>query len=97
MSVLAESDPECGNTSFSGPNGFITSPRFPLSYPHNLNCLYSITGGQRKTISLSFLSFDLEGTASAYSMDSCTSDWLTVSTLNLRMQKHQCRVLKLAR
>lgn len=83
MSVLAQSDPECGNTTFSGPNGIIASPQFPLTYPHNLNCLYSITGGQKKAISLSFLSFRLDGRSNMNTRydDHCYGDWLTVCTL----------------
>jgi len=83
MSILVSSDPECGNASFSGSTGFIMSPRFPLSYAHNLNCLYSITGSQKNSIYLTFLSFSLEGTSNVLSIDSCYSDWVTVSNLNL--------------
>ena len=81
--VRVVSDPECGNTSFSGPSGVITSPQFPLSYAHNLNCLYSITGGQQNSIFLSVLLLSLEGTSNTLSIDSCDHDWLKVSSLKL--------------
>ena len=85
MSILAPSDPECGNTAFSGSTGFITSPQFPLTYAHNLNCLYSITGGQMNTVYLAFHAFHLEGASNEPSIDSCYSDWITVSSLKLCM------------
>lgn len=76
---------ECGNTSFTGATAVVTSPRFPASYPHNLICFYSIEVGPMKTISLDFLSFNLEGTSKTPAYDSCIHDWLTVSNLLLNI------------
>ena len=87
MYVLAPSDPDCGNTSFSGPNGVITSPLLPLSYPHDLDCLYSITGVQSNAIALSFLSFSLDGRSRTVGTDYCFNDYVTVCGLELCIYK----------
>ena len=78
--ILGYSNGECGNTSFTGTTGVITSPKFPQAYPHGLNCVYSIDVGLVETFSLLFLSFHLEGTSNTYSPDNCPHDWLTVSS-----------------
>ena len=33
----------CGQTSYTGHSGTITSPNYPSTYPDNVNCVYSIT------------------------------------------------------
>jgi len=71
---------ECGNTSFTGPTGVITSPKYPLTYPHGLNCTYSIEVDRTKTISFDFLSFELEGSIYSSMTEICNHDWLTVSS-----------------
>ena len=72
-------DEDCGNTSFTYINGVISSPRYPLTYPPSLNCIYSIDVGRTKTITLYFLSFNLDGRSSKYGADYCIHDWLKVS------------------
>src|SRR6218665_4163794 len=79
ITIVYYSDEEFGNTSFTGPTGVITSPKFPLTYPHGLNCVYSIEVDRTKTISFDFLSFELEGSIYSSMTEICNHDWLTVS------------------
>ena len=67
---------DCGNTSFSGSEGVITSPNFPLPYPHNISCTYSIDVSGNNSVLLKFLNFDLEAPGF---LERCRHDWLTVS------------------
>lgn len=50
---------KCGSTSFTGSTGIVTSPRFPLSYPNGVDCVYSIDVDRTKAVSLDFLSFSV--------------------------------------
>src|SRR6218665_3062641 len=83
MSLSYVSEIDRVNTSVTGPNGFITSPHYPLSYPHNVDYTYSFNINRTQTVGLYFYSFNLEGTARSY-LDSCHYDWLLVSSLVLR-------------
>lgn len=51
---------------------YITSPRFPDSYPKNAYCNYSIVGMDGESISVKFLKFDLEATNSLCNFDNVT-------------------------
>uniref|UniRef100_UPI00358E2941 neuropilin-1-like isoform X2 n=1 Tax=Myxine glutinosa TaxID=7769 RepID=UPI00358E2941 len=46
--------------NFTAPSGFISSPGFPKSHPHNLDCTYTITAPPHFLISLAFISFNME-------------------------------------
>lgn len=79
---------DCGESSFSGREGLVTSPESTLSYPHDLSCTYSIDIGRNNSVLLKFLNFDLESSTHYhdYNYDDtdnndniCTRDWLTVS------------------
>lgn len=59
--IYGISSDECGNTSFVSSSGYITSPRFPLSYPIASNCIYDIEAGDRKAVTLRSLTFQLQG------------------------------------
>src|SRR6218665_2876958 len=63
---------DCGQTSFSRPDGGIMSPNFRHSSSHSaISCTYFINAGPRKVINLDFLFVKLEY--------DCRRDWLTVS------------------
>lgn len=51
---------------------FITSPRYPEPYPKNLFCNYSIVADEGQSISVKFVSFDLEGTNALCNFDNVT-------------------------
>uniref|UniRef100_A0A8C4Q4U6 Neuropilin 2a n=1 Tax=Eptatretus burgeri TaxID=7764 RepID=A0A8C4Q4U6_EPTBU len=46
--------------NFTAPSGFISSPGFPKSHPHNLDCTYTIMAPPDFFISLTFISFNME-------------------------------------
>ncbi|GLV41047.1 tolkin [Carabus blaptoides fortunei] len=50
----------CGGV-FDLPNGTITSPSFPETYPSNKNCVWEIIALPKYRITLNFTHFDLEG------------------------------------
>jgi len=69
-----------GYNFFSGPTGVVISPNFPLPYPSNTNCKYSIDIGRSNSVQLKFKHFELEAPkATGY----CANDWLTVSVTNI--------------
>ena len=47
----------CGG-NVDGRVGFITSPNYPNSYPHNLNCIWTVTRTAGSTFSLILVQFD---------------------------------------
>src|SRR6218665_16091 len=79
LTILCVVDAHCGNSSFIGTTGTILSPGYPLSYPPNLDCVYTIDVDRTKTISFDFLQFNLEGTSKFPKKDVCLNDWLKVS------------------
>ena len=68
------------NTSVTGRSGFIMSPHYPLSYPHNVNYTYLFHINRTDAIELQFHSFNVEGKTTSYYLDTCHYDWLTVSS-----------------
>ncbi len=50
----------CGEGSYNGPSGVITSPNYPDNYPNNLKCQYYIIASAESSISIIFEHFDLE-------------------------------------
>ena len=57
--------------------GNFSSPNYPSSYPHNLNCIWSITATQGSHIYLQFSYFSLE-----YGGKHCPYDFVEVSDSN---------------
>lgn len=70
----------CGDTWFSGSNGVIISPYFPLPFPDKINCKYSINIGQSNSVQLKFKHFHLKWPEST---SNCPHQWLTVCAMNL--------------
>ena len=52
--------------------GFIKSPGFPMPYPHDLNCTYTVQADTGSVIELDFTSFNIEKSSS------CSWDHLTI-------------------
>ena len=63
--------------SLTDPQGNFSSPNYPSSYPHNLNCIWSITATQGSHIYLQFSYFSLE-----YGGKHCRYDYVEVSDPN---------------
>src|SRR6218665_1565558 len=80
----------CGNTLLSGPNGVVTSPRYPFPYPHNMNCKYFIDVGRNSSVLLNFHLFTLERPDSP----SHCKDWLTVSGRIIYCSYFECRLFR---
>lgn len=67
----------CGGL-IDGPNGTITSPSFPETYPPNKNCIWEIVAPSQYRITLNFTHFDLEGNK-AYRQE-CEYDSLEITS-----------------
>ena len=63
----------CGGL-FTGPSGQIVSPGWPNAYPHNQDCIYTITVQALKTVLFNITHFHLED------HPSCDYDYLEVSS-----------------
>ena len=63
--------------SLTGLQGNFSSPNYPFSYPHNLNCIWSITVTPGSYIYLQFSKFSLE-----YGGKHCWYDYVEVSDPN---------------
>uniref|UniRef100_F6XI46 Tolloid-like protein 2 n=2 Tax=Ciona intestinalis TaxID=7719 RepID=F6XI46_CIOIN len=77
FSIAASNAPSCDQLSIGGgPNsGNITSPNYPLNYPHNTDCRYRINAGSAtRIITLLFTAFNLE------SHIDCKYDFVEVHT-----------------
>ena len=59
---------ECGGTFTTLLSGDITSPSYPDYYPHNTDCIYTISQPNGTYVNISFLSMDIscQGTPSDY-------------------------------
>merc|ERR1711914_5805 len=64
-----------GTTARDGP-GFIKSPGFPMPYPHDLNCTYTVQADAGNVIELDFTSFSIEKSSS------CSWDHLSIYDSN---------------
>ena len=64
---------ECGGT-FTGTNGTLRSPFFPLNAPHNRDCEYIITQPDDAIITLQFVTFGVETSYDG----NCQHDYLLV-------------------
>ena len=55
-------DPYCGSVchEYSDSNGTITSPNFPKLYPHDAECIYTISQSNSTYINLTIIQFDIE-------------------------------------
>ena len=62
----------CGG-NFTTPNGFLTSPSYPNSYPNYADCIYTISQPTGTVILLKFLSIAIE-----YRGNDCDSDYLDI-------------------
>src|SRR6218665_3700102 len=71
---------ECGDSSFSAPNGFVMSPNFPLPHPSNMNCKYAIVVGLKNSVQLKIKHFSLD---SRHQTCDCPTHWLMVSAINV--------------
>lgn len=49
----------CGG-NFTTPNGLLTSPSYPVKYPNNAYCVYTITMATDSYINLSIITFETE-------------------------------------
>ena len=56
---LCKSSGLCGG-NFTAPQGLLTSPSYPDSYPDNLDCIYIISQSTGRVILLSFLHMETE-------------------------------------
>ena len=59
-----ESEELCQNTGkcggmFSSSNGLLTSPSYPMNYPNNKECIYTLSGPTDMIFNLTFVMFDL--------------------------------------
>ncbi|XP_057337332.1 cubilin-like isoform X2 [Microplitis mediator] len=61
----------CGGV-FHVDQGIIHSANYPMNYPHNQNCEWSISVDQNHAINLTFIDFDIEDTTN------CTDDYVKV-------------------
>uniref|UniRef100_A0A6A7FUH2 Cubilin n=1 Tax=Hirondellea gigas TaxID=1518452 RepID=A0A6A7FUH2_9CRUS len=66
----------CGGV-FNSSAGVISSPDHPGRYPPNANCTYTINATPITFITITFISFDLEGYS--WSRHGCRYDWVQVS------------------
>ncbi|XP_078495993.1 cubilin isoform X4 [Ciona intestinalis] len=74
FSVSASATPSCDQLSIGGApgSGVITSPNYPLNYPHHSDCRYRICSDSNSTITLDFAAFNLE------SHNDCNYDFVDV-------------------
>ena len=63
---------ECGGTFTTLLSGDITSPSYPDYYPHNTDCIYTISQPNGTVIMLNLLSIDIE------SHITCSYDYLEI-------------------
>lgn len=80
--ILHVPDKDRSNITLTDSTGFIKSPHYPLSYPHNIDYIYALDVNRTNTVGLYFYSFNVEGTSHTSSMDSCHYDWLMVSSFH---------------
>ena len=66
---------ECGGTFTTLLSGDITSPSYPDYYPHNTDCIYTISQPNGTVIMLNLLSMDIENHSTCAS---CASDYLEI-------------------
>lgn len=67
----------CGG-NFSTRTGTLMSQNFPNAYPHNTDCLWTVTVERGRPIILTFEQFDVEGPSSGQGT-SCQYDYVAVS------------------
>ena len=76
MSNVLSTVGSCGG-NYSGPSGSFASPNYPGRYPAGNICKYNIEVPPGKTISLTFIYFDVEDAPS------CNFDFIRVSILTI--------------
>ena len=67
----------CGG-SFTTPNGFLTSPSYPYSYPSYADCFYTISQPIGTTIVLTFQSMNIHPHPWGNCDDHCGCDYLEI-------------------
>ena len=65
----------CGG-NFSTPSGTLMSKNYPENYPHNTECEWQLTVKEGRSVVLTFLDFDVEG-----STGRCPFDYVAVSIM----------------
>lgn len=60
----------CGTTEYLNSAGYVSSPGFPNDYAHGLDCSYNLKSNGQMSLTISFLTIDLEVT------DGCRYDWV---------------------
>lgn len=78
--TLSWSVEACGGV-FTNGTGELRSPYFPNPYPNDRECIYVIRQAEGTTITLSFVSFDVEASFGA----NCTFDFVEVQLIRMTL------------
>lgn len=66
--------------------GLITSPRYPLTYPPDSNCLYKLTAASGLVIRISFIHFELERPLPR--SNQCFNDYVIITVTDRHGRDH---------
>lgn len=76
-------DAACGGNIVARTHGVISSPGYPGNYPHNRDCVWTVSGSPGQKIGLSFGQLALER------HPNCSYDYLeVVTTANYKFSSH---------
>ena len=74
LGILSSADNGGCGGAFTADNGVMISPNYPNQYPHNAQCVYTVTVHQNEVMNLTFTNLELESPIGG----SCEWDYVEV-------------------
>ena len=80
LGILSSADNGGCGGAFTADNGVMISPNYPNQYPHNAQCVYTVTVHQNEVMNLTFTNLELESPIGG----SCEWDYVEVREKKLQ-------------